>query len=82
MLLPQTPVKAAEAKAEELRGLIEQHRFREMEKKSRLTVSIGVSSYPIHKIQDKDDIITLADKALYKAKVLGRNTVVLYNSRM
>lgn len=82
MLLPQTHVKAATAKAEELRGIIEKYRFSEMERKSRLTVSIGISSYPTHKITDRDDIITLADKALYKAKATGRNTVVLYNSRI
>ena len=82
MLLPQTPVKAAVAKAEELRGLIGKHRFSGMEAKNRLTVSIGVSSYPTHKIKDINDIITLADTALYKAKTAGRNTVVLYNSHM
>ena len=36
MLLPQTPVKAAVAKAEELRGLIGKHRFSGMEAKTGL----------------------------------------------
>jgi len=82
MLLPQTPAQAAVAKAEALRVLIEKHRFSEFGRKSRLTVSIGVSSYPAHNIKDKDDLITFADKALYKAKSTGRNIVVLYNSHM
>ena len=82
MLLPQTTAQAAVAKAESLRVLIEKHRFSEFERKGRLTVSIGVSSYPTHNIMDKDDLITFADKALYKAKFTGRNIVVLYNSRM
>jgi len=82
MLLPQTSAQAAVAKAEALRVLIGKHRFSEMEKINRLTVSIGVSSYPTHKIKDKDDLITFADKALYKAKSMGRNIVVLYSSRM
>jgi len=82
MLLPQTPVKSAVMKAEQLRNLVSRHRFIEMDRKKRLTVSIGVSSYPTHKIKDKGDIISLADKALYKAKATGRNTVVLHNNRM
>ena len=82
MLLPQTPAQAAVAKAEALRVLIGKHWFNEIERKSRLTVSIGVSSYPTHNIKDKDDLVTFADKALYKAKSTGRNIVVLYNSHM
>mgnify|MGYP001562317878 FL=1 len=82
MLLPQTPAKTAITKAEALRVLIGKHRFIGMEAKNRLAVSIGVSSYPARKIKDKDDLITLADKALYEAKAEGRNRVVLYNSRM
>ena len=82
MLLPQTPAKTAAAKAETLRVLIEKHRFSGMEAKNRLAVSIGISSYYARNIKDKDDIITFADKALYKAKADGRNRVALYNSRM
>jgi len=81
MLLLQTPAKAAMTKAEALRVLIEKHRFSGMRAKNRLAVSIGISSYhPAHKIKDKDDLITFADKALYKAKAEGRNRVALYNS--
>lgn len=82
MLLPQTPAKAAVAKAEAIRVLIGKHRFSKIEGKSRLTVSIGVSSYPAHNIKDKDDLITFADNALYRAKAMSRDKVVLYNSRM
>ncbi|MDO8746432.1 MAG: GGDEF domain-containing protein, partial [Thermodesulfovibrionales bacterium] len=82
MLLPQASAKAAVMKAEELRALIGKHRFNGIEKKKRLTVSIGVSSYPTHKIKNNDDFITFADNALYKAKSMGKDIVVLYNSHM
>ena len=82
MLLPQTPAQAAVAKAEALRVLIGKHRFSEIKGKRRLTVSIGVSSYPARTIKNKEDIITVADNALYKAKSTGRNQVVFYNGKM
>lgn len=40
----------------------------------KLTVSIGVSSYPEYG-QERDDLVNTADKALYKAKENGRNRV-------
>ncbi|MBI3377727.1 MAG: sensor domain-containing diguanylate cyclase [Nitrospirae bacterium] len=82
VLLPQTSPQAAVLKAAVLGDFIKKHKFRSIQGKSSLTVSIGVSSYPTHTIKDKDDIITLADTALYKAKAMGRDTVALYNSRM
>lgn len=45
----------------------------------RLTISIGVSVYP----QDgstPDDMISAADKALYTAKLLGRNYAMLFSN--
>lgn len=82
VLLPQTSPQAAVSKAEALRNFIKKHKFRGIQGKSGLTVSIGISSYPAHAIKNKEDIITLADNALYKAKADGRNRVLLYNSRM
>ena len=42
-----------------------------------LTISVGISSYPLHG-SDRDTILNNADKALYKAKSLGKNCVVAY----
>ncbi|MFP8874199.1 MAG: GGDEF domain-containing protein, partial [Myxococcota bacterium] len=39
-----------------------------------LTVSIGVSTCPLH-AGDRDRLIDAADKAMYRAKSLGRNRV-------
>lgn len=39
----------------------------------KITVSIGVSLYPKNSM-DRDQLITNADKAMYKAKALGKNT--------
>jgi diguanylate cyclase (GGDEF)-like protein len=40
----------------------------------RLTISIGVATYPEHS-EERDGLLDLADKAMYRAKSLGRDTV-------
>ena len=44
-----------------------------------ITCSLGVATYPIH-ADNKNNIIKVADIALYKAKQGGRNRVEIYNS--
>ena len=66
--------------AERLRRAIEKlniHYNQQMIEK--LTLSIGVAMYPMHK-KTKNTLIKAADTALYKAKNIGRNNVMLYNS--
>ncbi len=78
-LLPQTSESGALAKAEAMRRYIEKYRFRGLKGSRGLTVSIGVASYPTHKMKNKEDLITFADNALYTAKASGRNRVAVYN---
>jgi diguanylate cyclase (GGDEF)-like protein len=40
----------------------------------RLTVSVGVGAYPRHG-RSREDLLDVADKAMYRAKSLGRNRV-------
>ena len=40
----------------------------------RLTISIGVATYPEH-ARHRDGLLDLADKAMYRGKSLGRNCV-------
>jgi len=40
----------------------------------RLTISIGVATFPDHS-DDREGLLDLADKAMYRAKSLGRNVV-------
>lgn len=46
-----------------------------------LTVSIGVSIYGLHSFS-RHELITLADIALYKAKDMGRDRVVIFENDM
>jgi diguanylate cyclase (GGDEF)-like protein len=75
IVLPQTPPKAATQIAERMRKSIEQNTFLKKEGYSlKLTASFGVASYP-ESAASKDDLIRLADDAMYRVKNQTRNAV-------
>ena len=81
ILLPDTELDEAEQLAEEIRQHIEEYPFRNRENQptGKLTVSIGVSSFP----ENGKEPITLikeADEALYAAKHSGKNKVCMAHS--
>lgn len=76
VLLPDTPADEAELVAERLRMAIESAKL--MGACMPLTVSLGVSSYPIHG-EWPDELVTRADQALYWAKEAGRNRTSVWN---
>lgn len=67
--------------AESLRTAVEAFPFRgrEQQPEGKITVSIGVASYP-ENAKTKEELLRLADEALYKAKSCSRNKVELYFS--
>lgn len=79
LLLPETDKENATLLANNICSMIEESDFEgeSTQPSGRLTVSIGVSSYPIDGVTE-DEILASADKALYKAKALGRNQAVAY----
>ncbi|MDQ7825768.1 MAG: sensor domain-containing diguanylate cyclase [Candidatus Eremiobacteraeota bacterium] len=75
--LPSTERDAAYNAAERIRKVIESSPFLGLPDDVRVTVSIGVASYP-RDAQTPEDLIARADKALYRAKHEGRNRTCLY----
>jgi two-component system cell cycle response regulator len=75
LLLPQTASKGALTEARRLSALVRQHSFKNIAE--AITISMGVATYPHRKVHTPDDLITLADNALFRAKASGRNKVVL-----
>lgn len=75
ILLPATTLDGALLFAETLRDQIARHIFRAGGERLRVTVSIGVSSFGRHRPESFQDLLSLADKALYLAKADGRNCV-------
>ena len=80
LLLPQTSVKGALIEAERLRMILKEHQFKPLDKEHGVTVSIGVSCAPHKKMNNYDDLINLADNALFQAKEKGRDQSVVYAS--
>lgn len=76
LILPGTPLEEAMMVAERLRLVIEQHSFDYELARLKVTISMGVSTYPPKRVKTVDDFIREADTALYKAKQEGRNRVV------
>lgn len=75
LVLPQTSPKDAAATAERIRKAIEQHSFLKREGLNlKLTASFGVSSFP-ESAKSKEDLLRLADEAMYTVKHRNRNGV-------
>lgn len=81
ILLPETDREEAHAVAERLRKRISLYPFRIDSRKEDVlfTISIGLSTYPEYG-QSGDELITLADIALYQAKKEGKNKVAIYSN--
>lgn len=75
VLLPATTLDGAILLAETLCNRIARHIFRSGGERLRVTVSIGVSSFCKHRPETFQELLSLADKALYLAKADGRNCV-------
>lgn len=82
ILLPETDKWKALTVARRLHKIIGEREFggeRESQPNKRVTVSIGMASYPWDG-NHKDELFKSADNALYRAKQSGRNTVCVYSA--
>ncbi len=76
IIMPEIELGLALIRAEQFRDMIKALRIPFKEHLIQVTMSIGVASYPDHG-QTSDEMLSLADNALYKAKAEGRNKVVV-----
>jgi diguanylate cyclase (GGDEF)-like protein len=74
LLLRETPLRIAVDIAERIRSAVEKNNYVFDGNKIAVTISIGVATLDSTS-QNSEDLITLADKALYDAKNQGRNRV-------
>ncbi|HEY6000301.1 MAG TPA: diguanylate cyclase [bacterium] len=77
VVMPDTGPAAAQRVAERLRAAVEAHPVVGPEGPLRVTVSVGVASVPHPQIGAPEGLVAAADHALYRAKELGRNRVVV-----
>jgi two-component system, cell cycle response regulator len=74
-ILPHTSYDEGRRTGERVRKAVEENTFRAGDKKIKVTISIGVSSYPSETVDTPNGLIREADRALYRAKETGRNRV-------
>lgn len=78
MVLPATDAAGAKTVAERLRALVENYRW----PLRVVTISVGIATYnATQPFQNVQQLIDAADVALYKAKLEGRNRVVVYDPK-
>src|SRR5881296_2905281 len=78
VILPETPLAGAIHVAERIRERIWAENFPGI---GTITASVGISNYPVNAL-NKEDLIRVADQALYVAKNDGRNRVAYFNYQM
>ncbi len=79
LLLPEIPADKVEKIVKRIMRDIRSLTFTPRNKPSlniHVSVSLGIASCPDVKISDPEDVIHMADQALYKAKELGGNTII------
>jgi len=80
VVLPQTPLHEAVVISERIRRSIQKMVYlKDEELDIRLTASFGVTSYP-EACRSRDDLLKLADEAMYMAKASNRNSVYTMRS--
>jgi len=78
ILLPETAGPPAFKLAERIREAMQAQVFELGGNLVTVTSSQGIATYPVNpRIEDPDDLLRLADRALYQAKDSGRNRSVL-----
>ena len=77
ILLPGTPLEDAAVLAESLRQEMAAHRLKSGQAILKATVSLGVAGCIPDHHAPAEDLVGLADRALYRAKTGGRNQVQL-----
>src|ERR1051326_220737 len=78
VILPETPLNGAIQVGDRIRERIAAEQLPRI---GTITASVGVSNYPVNALT-KEDLIRVADQALYVAKNGGRNRVAYFNYQM
>lgn len=78
ILLPQTDISGAYQEGERVREAVRKHYYSDIHQTKKITVSLGVASYPEKTILTTDDLIRAADTALYQAKRKGKDRTEIF----
>ncbi|MDD2717524.1 MAG: sensor domain-containing diguanylate cyclase [Candidatus Wallbacteria bacterium] len=84
IIVPSTDKSGAVELAERIRQGIESYQFPSLKRKFKthqVTVSLGITTFSGNNFQEPEEMISLADKALYVAKGSGRNRAVFMDTQ-
>lgn len=77
LILPQTQKKGALVLAEKIRKAVASEEFIE-----QVTISGGIAGFPMDTEQTNRTLFSLADRALYHSKKMGKNRITLYSKNI
>ncbi len=80
VILPQTDSDEAMRIGERIRRNVESHQFKVKYGTGRMTISVGVATYP-DDATGKVSLVSAADQAMYISKKQGRNLVTKFTSQ-
>jgi diguanylate cyclase (GGDEF)-like protein len=78
IVMPETKMLNAQEICNRLRSAVETTEFRTTDRPAYLTISVGLAAFPSNGSL-ADALLKSADEALYEAKRLGRNRVVVHS---
>lgn len=78
ILMPYADYQGAKKLADRLRSLFAEKIFFPEDQKVQITVSVGIASYPEDNFEKCTDLLRAAHQALFRAKAMGRNSVILH----
>jgi diguanylate cyclase (GGDEF)-like protein len=78
VILPQTHFSGCLPVAERVWRSVGDAKFTDGKNTAKVTVSVGVAFFPNKNINEVEQLLEAADRALYQAKEEGRNRICLY----
>ncbi len=81
LILPEAGLEESFVIAERIRRQVENTSFEVGQAQVNLTLSMGISNFPSHRAKSKEDLVKMADQALYDAKRGGRNKVCIFSGK-
>ncbi len=81
LILPEASLEQSFVIAERIRQSVENTPFEVGRTQVNLTLSVGISSFPSHRVKSKEELVEMADQALYDAKRGGRNKVCIFTRK-
>ncbi len=76
-VLPAASAEDVKQVGDRLRRTVEDSTVTDGSQTIRVTVSLGAAAYPSRAVDSEEELVGLADEALYRAKTSGRNRLML-----